>query len=64
METRLIITAFAINVLQRRAQVMVVIACALIAASVIAPVTAIGQERLKIIYSQFTMTNSVTWFAR
>jgi ABC-type nitrate/sulfonate/bicarbonate transport system substrate-binding protein len=23
-----------------------------------------GQERLKIIYSQFTMTNSVTWFAR
>ena len=23
-----------------------------------------GEERLKIIYSQFTMSNSVTWFAR
>jgi ABC-type nitrate/sulfonate/bicarbonate transport system substrate-binding protein len=43
---------------------MVVIACALIAASVLAPVGAIAQDRLKIIYSQFTMTNSVTWFAR
>jgi ABC-type nitrate/sulfonate/bicarbonate transport system substrate-binding protein len=25
---------------------------------------AIGQERIKVIYSQFTMTNSATWFAR
>jgi ABC-type nitrate/sulfonate/bicarbonate transport system substrate-binding protein len=52
------------NVLQRRARVMAVIAFALIAASVLAPVGAIAQDRLKIIYSQFTMTNSVTWFAR
>jgi len=36
---------------------LMVIACALIAASVLAPVGAIAQERLKIIYSQFTMTN-------
>jgi ABC-type nitrate/sulfonate/bicarbonate transport system substrate-binding protein len=63
METRFIIAALAMSLLQRRARVMV-IAFALIAASVIAPAVAMGQERLKIIYSQFTMTNSVTWFAR
>ena len=63
METRFIIAALAMSLLQRRARVMV-IAFALIAASVIAPAGAMGQERLKIIYSQFTMTNSVTWFAR
>ena len=28
------------------------------------PVRASSQERLKVIYSQFTMTNSATWFAR
>jgi hypothetical protein len=28
------------------------------------PQRAPGQERLKWIYSQFTMTNSATWFAR
>jgi ABC-type nitrate/sulfonate/bicarbonate transport system substrate-binding protein len=28
------------------------------------PPQAIGQEHLKVIYSQFTMTNSATWFAR
>jgi ABC-type nitrate/sulfonate/bicarbonate transport system substrate-binding protein len=28
------------------------------------PTQAGSQERLKIIYSQFTMTNSATWFAR
>src|SRR4030095_8399628 len=27
-------------------------------------VRASSQERLKVIYSQFTMTNSATWFAR
>src|SRR3970040_226620 len=63
METRFIIAALAMSLLQRRARVMV-IAFALIAASVIAPAGAMGQARLKIIYSQFTMTNSVTWFAR
>ena len=62
METRLI-TALAINILQRRARVMV-IAFALVAASILAPVGAVAQERLNIIYSQFTTTNSVTWFAR
>jgi NitT/TauT family transport system substrate-binding protein len=62
METRLI-AALAMNTPQRRARVMI-IACALIAASVFGPAGVIAQERLKIIYSQFTMTNSVTWFAR
>ena len=62
METRPIAT-LAMNPPQRRARVMV-IACALITASILAPLEAIAQERLKIIYSQFTMTNSVTWFAR
>src|SRR3972149_5208064 len=62
METRLS-TALAMKIFKGRARVMV-IACALIAASVFAPAGAMGQERLKIIYSQFTMTNSVTWFAR
>ena len=28
------------------------------------PPEAIGQEHIKVIYSQFTMTNSATWFAR
>ena len=28
------------------------------------PPEAIGQEQIKVIYSQFTMTNSATWFAR
>jgi ABC-type nitrate/sulfonate/bicarbonate transport system substrate-binding protein len=28
------------------------------------PQRAPGQERVKLIYSQFTMTNSATWFAR
>src|SRR5215471_9180544 len=32
--------------------------------NVFAPAAAAGQERLKIIYSQLTMTNSATWFAR
>ncbi|MBI2368171.1 MAG: ABC transporter substrate-binding protein [Deltaproteobacteria bacterium] len=62
METRLI-TALAMNTLQRRGRA-VIVACALVAASVLAPVAASAQERLKIIYSQFTMTNSLTWFAR
>jgi len=63
METRFIIAGLGMSLLQRRARVMV-IAFALIAASVIAPAGAMGQERLNIIYSQFTTTNSVTWFAR
>ena len=37
---------------------------ALMLAALLAPTFVDGQERLKIIYSQFTMTNSATWFAR
>ena len=33
-------------------------------AAIFAPDRASSQERLKVIYSQFTMTNSATWFAR
>ena len=33
-------------------------------AALFPPVRASSQERLKVIYSQFTMTNSATWFAR
>src|SRR5574342_608399 len=63
METRGFLTALAMTLLQRREPVMI-IALTLIAGSGLAPVGAIAQERLKVIYSQFTMTNSVTWFAR
>ncbi|MGH7871821.1 MAG: hypothetical protein ACREQO_06325, partial [Candidatus Binatia bacterium] len=37
---------------------------ALAAISALAPAQATAEDRLKVIYSQFTMTNSVTWFAR
>src|SRR3990170_7213070 len=63
MEAKSLNTAFAVRVLKPTVRVMI-IACALIVASVFAPVGATGQERLNIIYSQFTTTNSVTWFAR
>src|ERR1044071_2098887 len=32
--------------------------------SIFAPISSHSQEHIKIIYSQFTMTNSATWFAR
>src|SRR4030095_15872436 len=35
-----------------------------VVAGIFFPVRASSQERLKVIYSQFTMTNSATWFAR
>ena len=35
-----------------------------VVAAIFFPVRASSQERLKVIYSQFTMTNSATWFAR
>ena len=35
-----------------------------LAALLLVPQRALGQEPLKLIYSQFTMTNSATWFAR
>jgi NitT/TauT family transport system substrate-binding protein len=50
--------------LLRRSVSVTVIAGALMAISVCAPLQAWGEEQLKVIYSQFTMTNSVTWFAR
>src|SRR3970040_1776645 len=62
METRFIIAALAMSLRQRRARA-VIVACTVVV-SFLAPTRAVGQERLKIIYSQFTMTNSVTWFAR
>ncbi len=63
METKLMIAALTMKIFNRRARVMVV-ACAFVVVSAIAPARATGQERLKVIYSQFTMTNSATWFAR
>ena len=42
----------------------IVIFCALSFFSALAPTSAASQERLKLIYSQFTMTNSATWFAQ
>ncbi len=42
----------------------VVAACTLVAVWIFAPAPATSQERLKVIYSQFTMTNSVVWFAQ
>ena len=35
-----------------------------VVAAIFFPVRASSQERLKVIYSQFTMTNSATWFGR
>ena len=35
-----------------------------VVAAIFFPIRASSQERLKVIYSQFTMTNSATWFAR
>jgi len=47
----------------RRTQAILVLGV-LAAGWIFQPARARGQERLKIIYSQFTMTNSVTWFAQ
>ena len=52
-----------LKAMKRNARTLTV-AIALAAISALAPAAARGQERLKIIYSQFTMTNSVTGFAR
>jgi len=50
--------------LSKRKARVITLACVLAAIWALVPTAAKGQERLKIIYSQFTMTNSVTWFAR
>lgn len=62
MKPRLPNAALGMAICQRRARFMGA-ACALVA-TLSAPGPAMGQERLQIIYSQFTMTNSVSWFAR
>jgi ABC-type nitrate/sulfonate/bicarbonate transport system substrate-binding protein len=62
MENKLIDSAFG-AALRWRGRPPIV-ALALLALSVLVPQRATGQERLKVIYSQFTMTNSATWFAR
>ena len=43
---------------------LLAILSALVAIAAFIPQRLQAQERLKFIYSQFTMTNSVTWFAR
>ena len=43
---------------------IIIAICALLVGAARSPAPAVGQERLNIIYSQLTMTNSVTWFAR
>ncbi len=46
------------------AWLIIIAACAVMTNWSFAPAPATGQERLKVIYSQFTMTNSVVWFAQ
>ncbi|MGC1095623.1 MAG: ABC transporter substrate-binding protein, partial [Pseudolabrys sp.] len=53
----------AVKVLKRNAFVAV-LTCAVATISLFSPGQVKSQEKLKIIYSQFTMTNSATWFAR
>ena len=63
MESKLLKTARIIDFFKWRRRVITV-ACALMAVTAFTPAVTMGQERLKVIYSQFTMTNSATWFAR
>ena len=63
MQLCFIHTARARDILKRCARVLI-FAAALVIACAFAPTRSTSQERLKVIYSQFTMTNSATWFAR
>lgn len=63
MNGKLVNAARAMKTLKQSAFVAVFI-CAVAAVSVFTAGRVMAQERLKIIYSQFTMTNSATWFAR
>jgi ABC-type nitrate/sulfonate/bicarbonate transport system substrate-binding protein len=63
METNFTNGFFTAKVRNRFAQIILV-AFGFAAVSLIAPAPAKGQEPLKIIYSQLTMTNSVFWFAQ
>jgi len=57
-------TAARVMAIFKSTAIVTTVACALLAFAAFAPALAIAQERLKVIYSQFTMTNSATWFAR
>ena len=63
MKSRFQTAVFAVAMVKRFRPIIVATAAL---AAILAVVTsnAAAQERLKIIYSQFTMTNSATWFAR
>jgi ABC-type nitrate/sulfonate/bicarbonate transport system substrate-binding protein len=63
MQTRsLIATRSIVSMIRQAALVLAAAALIVVANGSTMQVTA--QDRLKIIYSQFTMTNSLTWFAR
>ncbi len=63
MENKLMIGAGLTELVNRLSRVLLV-TWALGGLWALAPARATGQERLPVIYSQFTMTNSVSWFAR
>jgi ABC-type nitrate/sulfonate/bicarbonate transport system substrate-binding protein len=63
MEAKLINATSAVKVL-KRSTFVAVFTCAVAMIAAFSPQQVTGQEKLKIIYSQFTMTNSATWFAR
>ncbi len=63
MESSSIHVLLIVEAIKRNARI-IVMACVLAAISALSPAVARGQERLKVIYSQLTVTNSVTWFAR
>jgi ABC-type nitrate/sulfonate/bicarbonate transport system substrate-binding protein len=63
MESSSIHVLLIVEAIKRNVRI-IVMACVLAAISALSPAVARGQERLKVIYSQLTVTNSVTWFAR
>ncbi len=63
MKTSSVHVLLVVETLKRSARIIAV-SLVLVAITALTPAVARSQERLKIIYSQFTMTNSVTWFAR
>ena len=63
MKVKLINTASAVKT-PKRNTLVAALTCTITMIAVFSPRQVTGQERLKIIYSQFTMTNSATWFAR
>jgi len=63
MKSRLTTAVFAFAIFKDSSPIIIAIAALAAISAFVAP-NAAAQERLKIIYSQFTMTNSATWFAR